>query len=248
MSKYFLMLCGLFAIGIPVYGFQPDFPKNTFDITGSGKTRSLLITNKDPNILAVEISIVPREIDSDGQEFLGDPSPDFDVYPPQVLINPGEDAYVTLVWKGEKALSSEQAYRVVSNEVPFQDGSKFQSGKIQLVIGRRFLHAAYVKPPKVKPDIRLSALTVSANATTTNLVVTLENRGKAHQIVSDFGVSITNYVDDGRVIPLDKPVLLKDPAFRKRVNLLVGGRREYVIPWPAGLPKKELRGVVTDVR
>jgi fimbrial chaperone protein len=235
-------------ISFPVYGFHIDFPKDTFEVTGSGRSRSMIVTNVGNNLLAVEVSVVPREIDSEGNDVLGEPSSDFEVYPSQILINPGEDANVSLVWKGVTVPSRELAYRVVSKEIPFHSASEFKSGPVQLLVGRRFLHAAYVTPPRVSANLRLQSLAVSANAELAEMVIVLENSGSAHQIVSGFTIVATHRVDErGNAYPLARPVEIRDPKFSAKVNLLAGGIRRIVIPWPTNLPKQPLKGTLTNV-
>ena len=235
--------------GFPVYGFQVDFLKYNFDTAGSGGTRSLIVTNKETNLLAVEISVATRDIDVDGNETLGEPSKDFDIYPAQLLINPGEDANVILVWKGAVNPSHELAYRVISSEIPFHDSSSFKAGPIQLLVGRRFLHAAYVTPPNVKPNIRIQSLTSSENAGVLSLVVMVENAGAAHKIVSKFAVRVTHSVSAGKSVPLARPLEIRDPSFSKRFNLLPGGAMRFVVPWPISLPLGAVfQGEILDVR
>jgi fimbrial chaperone protein len=248
MSK--AVICVLFCIlwvTTPILGFQVDFPKATFDVFGQGKTRSLIVMNKGENLLAVEIAMARRTIDSDGNESLGEPSSDFDIYPTQLLINPGEDANVTLVWKGTTVPNYELAYRIESKEIPFNDASQVKIGSVQFLVGRRYLTAAYVTPPGAKPNVRLHSLVPSTNGTQKELVVTVENVGTAHKIVANFSVNVTHRVDGGRDIPLSVPVTLTDPQFRQKFNILVDGKRAFTIPWPATLPFGSLKGVLSHV-
>lgn len=249
LQRWFLLLGVFLIICFPVYGFQIDFLKDTFDSLGFGRTRSLTITNKGADILAVELEIVPREIDIEGQETTGASSPDFDIYPAQLLINPGEDANVNLVWKGTQSLSQELAYRVVTKEIPFHGASEFKSGPIQLVVGRQFMHAAYVAPPAVAPKIGLQSLTVSENGTARDLVVVVENTGTAHKIVSGFSVMITDLVATGGTArPIEKEIEINAAQFSQKINLLPGGRRRFVVPWPENLPKMALKGRLVNVQ
>lgn len=249
MRGLLFFVLGFMLLRLPIYGFQVDFVKYNFDTEGSGMTRSLIVMNKGQDLLAVEISIATRDIDMDGHETLGAPSTDFDIYPTQLLINPGEDANVTLVWKGTGKPDRELAYRVISNEIPFHDDSSFKAGPIQLLVGRRFLHAAYVTPPNVKPNIRIQSLTPSENEGVASLVVMIENVGTAHKVFSGFAVKVTHRVSGGKLLPLERPIELRDPSFSKKFNLLPGGVLRFVVPWPDSLPSGAVfQGEILDVR
>lgn len=249
MKDLVFFVLGFVFFGLPIYGFQVDFPKDTFDVDGSGMTRSLLVMNKGRDLLAVEISIATRDIAVDGQETLGEPSMDFDIYPTQLLINPGEDANVTLVWKGAMKVDRELAYRVTTKEIPFNDSTIFKTGSVQLLVGRRFLHAAYVTPPNVKPNIRIQSLIPSENEGVASLVVMIENVGTAHKIVSGFAVNVTHRVIGGKLVPLARSIEIRDPSFSKKFNLLPGGALRFVVPWPDSLsPGAVLHGEILDVR
>lgn len=250
MMKWMLFfVLGLFFWGGAAYGFQVDLRKENFDTEGSGKTRSLIVMNKGTNLLAVEIAMVTRHIDVDGQETLGGPNIDFDIYPSQLLVNPGEDAHVTLVWNGTVKPDRELAYRLITKEIPFHDDASFKVGSIELLVGRRFLNAAYVTPPNVKPNIRLQSLTASENKGVSSLVVVIENVGTAHKIVSGFAVNATHRVSGGKGVPLARPIEIRDPSFSKNINILPGGAMRFVIPWPADLPEeKGFQGEILDVR
>lgn len=247
-KKKVLLLFFTVMVAGSLSAFQVDLPKPVFDLSSPGNKRSLLVLNKGQDILAVEVGVLSRAIDLDGNEPESAPSLDFDVYPSQLLINPGEEASVTLLWKGTSVVPTQEvAYRIETKEIPFNDSSQVKVGAVQLLVGRRYLTAAYVTPPGAKPNLRLYSLVPSGNEGQRELVVTLENAGTAHQIVSNFAVTVTHRVEGGRDLPLSSPVVITDPVFRQKVNILPDGKRRFVIPWPSNLPLASLKGSLTNV-
>ena len=245
-TVFVLFLYGLVSSSI-VLAFQVDVPKDTFNpAERSGRTRTVLITNKNQDLIAVELAILSRNIDLDGNEPEGGASSDFDVYPSQLLINPGEEAYVTLIWKGDMP-KKELAYRIESKDIPFNDSSQVKMGLVKLLVGRRYLNAAYVTPPGAKPNIQLFSMVPSANGDQKELVVTLENTGTAHKVVSNFAVNVTHRVEGGREVVLSQPVVLTDPKFRQKVNILPDGKRRFIMAWPENLPLAPLKGALINV-
>lgn len=249
MRQSIFYFIAIFSLSVSVFGFQVSFPVGVFDVQGSGKTRSLVIENKNPDLLAVEISVVSRSINDYGVESQGEIATDFDVYPSQLLINPGEDAVVSIVWNG-KPPTTERAYRVVTKEIPFNDDRAYKSGPIQVQIGRQYLHAAYVAPPGVRSKIVLESVRVSRNSTTAEMVIVLKNAGTAHQIVSNAELKVVGILSDE-----DKKIMLKSPInfslidSRGRFNLLAGNRYEIVVPWPSGLAlSQSIEGELINVR
>ncbi len=245
---FVLLICsGVLFFAFPVYGFQLEFPKDTFGLEGSAKTLHAILSNKEDSIQAVEIAMKTRTLDMYGNETLED-TDDFDIYPSQVLVAPGEDADVVIVWKGA-APDRELTYRLEAKEVPFQASSEFRTGAIQLTVGRRYLYAAYVTPPGVRPSIRLDSMRRETNDKGADeLVVVLTNAGTAHQILKRFDISIEKILNDSQASLLVSPQTVSDPIFQSRFNIFPGGVREFRIPWPENLPKGTPYGVVSNVK
>lgn len=246
MIKWLMLF--VFSFATCVYGFQVEFPQDTFGVIGSEKTRSLIIENVSQDVIALDVEVLLRSIDIDGNETLDANSPDFDIYPSQLLINPGDDAVVTIVWKGEIP-KSERAFRIVTRQIPFSDSSMYKNGPIEIEMARRFLHAAYVSPPGVTPNIVLESVVSSQNAIKKDLVVTIKNVGEAHKIISTGRLKLTQYSDEtGKPVVLKQPIdvpLFKD---KRRINLLVDGSYRFICDWPEKLPSSNgLKGVFSEL-
>ncbi|MBY6224171.1 fimbria/pilus periplasmic chaperone [Ferrimonas balearica] len=88
---------------------------------GSNSEHVFQVVNTSDKPLPVEVQVKYRDVTGDKPEVLLD-SDDFFVFPPQVLIPPGQTQSVKAKYIGQ-SLSETQSYRVVFSQLPIEDES-----------------------------------------------------------------------------------------------------------------------------
>lgn len=246
-SKLFLLSC-LSCIGClcgpiaPASSFQLTPISQTFAPRGSQSTRSYKVINSNQKAIAVEISVMKREVDEAGQETLSPAEEDFVVYPTQILLNPLETQTVRVSWIGDLDPPSELSYRLVAEQLPVPLGDNSAQAQLSekatasLDFMVRYVGSLYIQPPNAKPDVVLKSAALERDATGTKwLAIHLKNQGTARQVLKNPQLTVTAG---------GKSVLLQNEQLGAvhSQTLLAGGERRFRIPWPTELPEGDVSG------
>jgi len=226
----------LFLLGVqPAFAFKLLPISRTFTPTGSGATQSYQIVNDKSERLAVQISMVKRQMDLAGQESYPEADDDFLVYPPQILLEPQQTQTVRVTWLGDPKPAKELAYRIIAEQLPIdlekpKDNQTKPVGQIKLLL--RYLGSIYIRPANVKPDVVLDTVAPQKGTQGTDeLAITLHNRGTARAVLKNLKLQLAS---NGQ-----RTAVGLNPEQLKEMNnavILAGNKRRFIIPWPAGLP------------
>lgn len=148
----------------------------TLDPKGYGASTTFRLENESSNQVAFQVTIVTREMSSDGEETLQPVTNLFTLFPPQGVIGPGQSQSVRLVWRGPSRLAEEQCFRIVAEELPV-NFTPAESGRAQIKILLRYRGTIYIRPGKARADLKVASLT-RASANLWRLAIA--NTGNAH--------------------------------------------------------------------
>ena len=160
-----------------------------------------------------------------------DAEDEFMVYPPQILLQPGETQTIRITWLGDPELLSEQAYRLITEQLPVNLGNEEEvsSGiRIDITALYRYVASVYVAPRGVEADVQLSA-THEMRDGADMLVLSFDNQGTAHQLLSDLTLMLTAGGAELELGPDDLEGVTGE-------NVLAQHQRQFVLPWPESLP------------
>jgi len=219
----------------PALSFQLLPISRTFSPTGSGSTQSYQVINDTQEKLAVEVSIVERQIDIAGQESHKQAADDFLIYPPQILLNPGESQTVRVTWLGEPKPSKELAYRLIAEQLPInlgkpQDNQSQPVGAVKLLM--RYLGSIYIRPTNVKQNVVLETVEpLQGKNDEKQLAITLHNQGTAHAVLKNLHLQLSA-AGQKLMVNLKGEQL----AAMNNAVILSGNKRRFIIPHPPELP------------
>ncbi|MGK7892002.1 MAG: molecular chaperone [Leptolyngbyaceae cyanobacterium] len=232
------LAAGLLGIGMmtasPVlaggsYQLSPN--SMTLSPNGSRATGVFQVTSTGTEPVAIEVRIYERQMDINGVEARPDAEEEFMVYPPQILLQPGETQTIRVTWLGEPDVFSEQAYRLITEQLPINlDTSGTAPSDIQVGITAlyRYVASVYVSPRGAESDVQLNANHEVRDGSDA-LVLSFDNQGTAHQLLSDLTLTLTAGNDQVEL----GPDQLRGVAGE---NVLAQHQREFVLPWPEALP------------
>ncbi len=217
---------------------------SSFSPVGKGSSQSFRVVNtSEDQPIAIELYLVKREISDDGNEVYNQENADdnFLIYPPQTLLQPGEEQTIRVTWLGETELNHELAYRLMAEQVPIDFNSQsnitVEQNSINLITLVRYAGAIYIRPEEIYSNVIVeSAKYQKGNNGEDQLSLTLFNQGTSHTLLDNPSLIITSVVDPNQTITLTAQQL----EIIDHANILAQTNRNFVIPFPENLPKGEV--------
>jgi fimbrial chaperone protein len=229
LTALFLLVCTLDARAFTLVPIRMEFTPS-----GSGAEQAFHLENDSSNTVAIEVSMLTRQLDLDGKETNAPAEDDFLVYPPQVVLKPNQVQTVRVKWLGTRKPEKELAYRILAEQLPVKL-EKDKTGHSRINVLLRYLGSVYIVPKGSKADVILESAAPQTDAAgKRQIVLIFHNRGKAHGLLSDLQLKI----EAG-----DKTVELGSEALPNIAgqNILAGQKRRFMLSWPEGLPDGPLR-------
>ena len=198
-----------------------------FEPAGRGANRNFRIENPTDEPVAVQISILKRSMDIDGNETYVPADSDFTVYPPQTVLRPKQSQTIRVMWLGKVKPAKELNYRILAEQLPVNLSKETKPGaKVNIML--RYLGTIYIVPKGAKSRLVLDSVTQEKTTDNkTNLVITLQNQGTAHALLKDLKLQLTA---DDKTIELPAEALKGIAA----ENVLSQQKRRFIIPCPEG--------------
>ncbi len=236
------LACGLSFLGTQAAlagaAFRLSPPRMVFAPSGSGATRSFRIDSTGDQPVAVEIKMTKRQVGLDGTESQPSAEEDFVVYPPQMLLKPGESQTVRVSWLGDPNPSTELSYRIIAEQLPINlpEIEQNQGGAIvKLKALYRYVGSIFITPKQAASKVVLEQSVcqpVSGSGTQNKLMLTFANQGTKHTYLSELKLHVAPIGQGNKVVHL-LPEQLKG---LNGENLLAGSRRQFVLACPTGFP------------
>jgi fimbrial chaperone protein len=207
---------------------------STLAPSGQAATASFTVTNAEVTKLAVQVSIFAREPDLNGKEEYKESEvveESFRIFPAQIVLEPKETRTVRVTYIGTPQVNSEQAYRIIAEELPvdLDDPNKVYTKAIaKITISSRYIGSLYVTPKAAKPEIIIDAK--KSETASNDLILDITNKGTAHQVYRKPIVRIVSKATG-------KEILLPEEDIKPLMsqNVLAGRSRRFSLPWPKDL-------------
>lgn len=235
----FVLFLGASAVLAGAFSFEPI--SHEFAPSGRDAGHVFRVVNTNDERIAVQVTVRPRTIEPDGTEIQGEESPDFVVYPRQMLLDPGEQRSVRVRWTGPAELESERAFRIIAEQLPLQTDAQTPQQGAGIRLTYRYEGSLYVVPPGAQPDVRLDRVERTTVDGREWLLVEISNIGTRHALLTDLTLELAQR-EGG------------DPEFRvppeelsgaAGENMLAGSQRWFLVPVPEGLWDAPLYGDLT---
>jgi len=218
----------LLLFSVPAVAMSLVPMTQNFTPSGRDTSQSFRVQNNSNETIAVVVSMTSRAIDVNGYEN-DEETKDFAVYPTQILITPKQSQVIRVQWRGNPALRTEQAYRIIAEQQPVKRAPT-GTGKAEIQLLVRYVGSVYVVPQGARPVVVVkSARGVTAPDGHHEVELLLHNQGRAHALLDAPSVTLRT---------ADATQTLTGPALEtmRGENILAGADRLFSIPWPKGLP------------
>jgi fimbrial chaperone protein len=189
-----------------------------FAPTGRGSTQIFRLENTTPEPVAVEISMKSRLMKLNGEDDLQDAEDQFNVFPSQVVMQPGQVQSVRVQYIGPAALDRERPFRLIAEQLPIDVGqAPSNGGRMRLLV--KYVASVYVLPSNLKAILSVTKLEVVDGKW---LAITMQNQGKTRKILKNISLDIGSV----SLSSLDLKGLEGE-------NILADTIREFRVPMPA---------------
>lgn len=138
------------------------------------------LENDSAQPIAIELSLVKREMTEDGVEINTKINNELTVYPSQLIIQPNEKRSVKVSWTLKQALEKELAFRLIAEQLPI-DIEKTKTKKASIKVLLKYVAALYVTTDKFSADAQLSKFEVKND----KVIFTVDNKGSEHQVLNN---------------------------------------------------------------
>lgn len=204
------------------FNFSPM--SQTIEIGDGKKGAQFLVENDGTTNTAVELTVKERVMDEKGVETLN-ATTDISVFPPQLIIPPGEKRTIRVNYNNKDIPQVEKNYRVIAEQLPLKvdPKSKNQAGITMLM---KYVAALYVAPSDTKSELEL----VSQTSDGKEMTLVIQNKGKRHHLINGPLIKYSHDGKKGEVKSQDLPGLAGE-------NVLAGQKRVFVIKTPKTIPK-----------
>ncbi len=206
----------------------------TLEPSGSRSTGSFQVRSTGDEPVAVEIRVTERQMDLNGRETRPDAEDDFVVYPPQILLQPGQVQTVRVTWLGDPNPTNELPFRLMAEQLSIafdEPEAEVTTAVVRINALYNFVASLYVAPRGVSPNVVLESASHQNINGQDALVVQFHNQGTAHQLLTGLHLTLTPGAG-GQTVTLS-PEQLQGISGE---NLLAQNQRQFTVPWPAGLP------------
>lgn len=211
------------------------------DPAGRKASHVFRLENDSTNSIAVQISIVSRQMDLTGEETHVPATNDFTIFPPQAVLRPKSGQSVRVSYVGKSGLTQEASYRIIAEQLPVALSPENSGGaRVKLLL--RYSGAIYVVPRGAKPELLIeSVIRETDTVEKAVLAVTVHNRGTAHTLIDQPRLHLTVGEGGNSQVPA---IVLEAAALPglNTANILAGAKRRFLIPQPESLPPGPVQG------
>jgi fimbrial chaperone protein len=253
MRRFSLLGLGLFSLvlslTLPAQAFKLIPLSRVFAPSGPNAIQSYEIENTTGEPLAVELNIAKREMSLQGVDKLIPANDDFMIYPPQVLLQPGENQTVRVTWLGDPKPTQELAYRLIAEQLPINlatnvgtlpDAKSGFSTSIKLKM--RYQGSIYIRPSQAQPNVVIERIEPKLENGKSMLAITLQNQGTARANLKEGQLQLKVAASQNRP---NVTLTAAQMGLNERPTLLAKQKRQILIPYPAALPQSEINGTLS---
>lgn len=219
-----------FIVAAPSHAYRVVPLTIELEPSGRGSQGQFRVINDTERPVALQVTIQKRESAIDGADVLTPAQEgEFVLFPPQMVLRPGQSQAVRVQWRGNASPERELAFRVITEQLPIKLQRERQGGA-QVTLLLRYEGTLYVAPAGATPAIAVDSAEPATNEEgEQRLNVTVSNTGSRHAILGNLKLSVTG---GGQSVTM-APEQLEGMT---GANMLAGATRRFSVPWPESLP------------
>jgi len=235
LKRHMLLALLFMCITLPnvtAFSFSPM----TVSISPSGAAAVITykVTNESDQQTAVSIKVTTRVIDTSGKETNEPADKLFLVFPARVVLKANSSQNVKVQYRGPTNIGSEQAFRVIAEQLPV-DFSKSTSSGVSILL--TYVAALYVTPKNAAPKLVVTKAMGSQKDGIQGLELTVKNEGTQHALISNPIIKMNN---NGSNIEISGEAV----GALDGQNILALSERIVFMPWSAAVTGASYEGSI----
>ena len=229
-KKTLLTLIVLIFAVVPVFSFQFSPLEQTFAPSGANSTKTYTIVNDSNDSIAVEISALTRDLDSNGREVNENAAAYFSIVPSKVILRPQSSQIVRVQYRGPRTVPTELSFRLRAEQIPYSQG-RATEGQSMFNFLYVYTTSLYVSPSRTVSRVQVDAARPTLTADGRQVMtLSVSNAGTIHQILNGARVEVVNNATRQSVIYEGEAL-----GFVNGLNLLAGKRVNVQVAWPQNM-------------
>lgn len=153
-------LLGLSPLGLSPLAQAHEVQPMIANVTpsGSGSNFRLMIRNTDAKPITLEISPLRVTVDDAGTAKRTPETADVILFPPQTIVNPGEEQAVQVRYVGDPAIKEGRVYAILVSQLPidFSTIDNTDKSETKVKIGFDFVSHMVVQPASAVPHLNIT--------------------------------------------------------------------------------------------
>ncbi len=224
----------LVVFGLNAFQFQPI--TMDFEESGSEAIQSFQATNDTDAIVALSISMFRREISPDGKDILKNAENDFVIFPERMVLQPGQDQMIRVQYRGRSVYGEERAYRIIAEQVPVNFNPESDATGLNILF--RYIGSVYILPDNIVIGAEISRFSQVSKPEGEFLEFWVSSTGTSHTILQNLSITLSS---GSLTLNLEQ----EDLVGLANENLLAGGQRRFLVPWPDGFTLINIEGQIS---
>lgn len=171
--------CAALAQGMTLTPIEMDFSP-----AGRGATQMFRLENNTNEPVAVELVMKSRTMSIQGNDVLDDAEDQFNIYPAQLVLQPGQLQSVRVQYTGTATPDKELAFRLIAEQLPIDLGQPAQEGgRMRLLV--KYIASVYVVPRNARALLSVTEARIVQEGSQQWLQVRVQNDGATRKILKN---------------------------------------------------------------
>ena len=190
--------------------------------SGAASSYRLMVRNTDAKPITLEISPLRVLVDDTGTARRAPELADVILFPPQTLVNPGQEQAIQVRYVGDPAIKEGRVYAILVSQLPidFTSVGNDDNSTTKIKVGFDFVSHMVVQPPSAVPNLNITGVQHQQNG---DISFDVLNTGNGVALLRSAQWILKSSTGKTLTVPADSV------SFGKFGAILPGGRRAMTI-------------------
>lgn len=223
-SSFLAAAAAVVCLGVSPYALAHEVQPMIAKVTPSGSASNfrLMIRNTESKPITLEISSLRVTVDDAGTATRTSELADIILFPPQTLVNPGQEQAIQVRYVGDPTIQEGRVYAILVSQLPidFTDIGNNDGSTTKIKVGFDFVSHMVVQPISAVPNLAVTSVQHKPNG---DLTFDVLNSGDGVALLRNAQWVLRSSTGQSLTVPADSV------SFGKFGAILPGGKRVMTI-------------------